>query len=144
MYEEIVGWKRNLFRVPSGTIGKSFIREFTSLLVSYNEAAGMEQIALRAAMIMPTLLLQRCVSRMKTSEMRRSLEIRNDMWKNAQIEELLKEGKALQLWTAEPRSRDTDNMAHCFANLVFREGSRTLSDFYQTYCQVAPFHQRWS
>ena len=95
MYEEIVGWKRNLFRVPSGTIGKSFIREFTSLLVSYNEAAGMEQIALRAAMIMPTLLLQRCVSRMKTSEMRRSLEIRNDMWKNAQIEELLKEGKAL-------------------------------------------------
>ena len=78
-YEEIVGWKRNLFRVPSGAIGKSFVCEFTSLFVSYNEAAGMEQIVLRAAMVMPALLLQRCGLRMKTSEMKRSLERRIDM-----------------------------------------------------------------
>ena len=37
-----------------------------------------------------------------------------------QIEELLKEGKALQLQAAEPHGRDTDNMAHRFANLVFQ------------------------
>ena len=45
-HEEIVGWKRNLIKVPSGAIEKSFVREFTSLFVSYNKAAGMEQIAL--------------------------------------------------------------------------------------------------
>ena len=75
---------------------------------------------LRAAMIMPALLLQRCSSGMKTSEMKRSLERRIDMWKNVLIKELHKDGEALQLRAAEPRGKDTDNMAHCFANLVFQ------------------------
>ena len=143
-YEEIARWKRNLCRVPSGAIGKSFVREFTSLFVSYNEAAGMEQILLRAAMIMPSLLLQRCSSRMKTSEMKKSLERRIDTWKNAQIEELHKEVKALQLRAAEPHGRDTDNMAHRFANLVFQGRIKDALRLLSKNRWVAPFHQRWS
>ena len=34
-YAEVVKWRRNIFRVPSGTVGKDFIREISRLLDSF-------------------------------------------------------------------------------------------------------------
>ena len=31
-YDEIIRWKHNIFLLPSGSVGKSFVREITSLL----------------------------------------------------------------------------------------------------------------
>ena len=55
-YKEIVHWKRNLFKVPSGRAGKSFIRELGRMFQAYADASALESIALQAAMAMPALL----------------------------------------------------------------------------------------
>ena len=58
-YAEIVHWRRNLFMVPSGSVGKDFIRELTSLFTAYAQGSAMESIALTAAMVICVLLLQK-------------------------------------------------------------------------------------
>ena len=52
-YKQIVHWKRNLFKVPSGQAGKSFVRELTRMFQSYANASALESVALQAAMVMP-------------------------------------------------------------------------------------------
>ena len=57
-YAETVHWRRNLFKVPSGKEGKAFIAKMARLYRSYAETSTLESVALKAAMIMPLLLLQ--------------------------------------------------------------------------------------
>ena len=57
-YAETVHWCRNLFKVPSGKEGKAFVAEMARLYRSYAETSALESVALKAAMIMPLLLLQ--------------------------------------------------------------------------------------
>ena len=120
-----------IFRIPSGKIGKLFVREIVFLFKGYNEAAGLESIALRAAMVMPALLLQKCNPRMKTSEVKKCLERRIEMWKKGQIDELVNEGKVLQQRAVNLSRKDDDEVARRFANLVFhgkmKEALRLLS-----------------
>ena len=58
-YDEVVHWSRNLFLVPSGNGGKDFVTELARLFRSYAEASALESAALKAAMVMPHLLLQK-------------------------------------------------------------------------------------
>ena len=58
-YEDITDWRRNLFKVPSGKAGKAFVTEIARLLRAYAEAGALEAIALKSAMILPALLLQK-------------------------------------------------------------------------------------
>ena len=57
VYDEIVFWKKNLFLLPSGQAGKSFIREMTRLIEIWNNDAILKEISLKLLMIMPALLL---------------------------------------------------------------------------------------
>ena len=50
IYDEAVHWRRNLFKVPSGKPGKSFVRELTRLFRAYAEGSALEGVALKAAM----------------------------------------------------------------------------------------------
>ena len=59
VYEKIVHWRRNLFQVPRGKAGEDFVTELARLLDGYSAATAMECIALKAAMVLPSLLLQR-------------------------------------------------------------------------------------
>ena len=54
-YDEVVHWKRNIFKIPSGKAGKAFVRETTRLFQAYATGSALESIALQAAMIMPAL-----------------------------------------------------------------------------------------
>ena len=58
-YDEVVYWRRNLFLVPYGKAGHEFVQELAALFHSYGEASALECIALKAAMLLCTLLLQR-------------------------------------------------------------------------------------
>ncbi len=55
-YSEVVHWKRNIFSVPSGKAGKSFVSELSRLFRSY---AALESVALKAVTTMSILLLQK-------------------------------------------------------------------------------------
>ena len=45
-YEEIVCWKRNIFLLPSGKVGKAFIKELARLYQAYADESPLECIAI--------------------------------------------------------------------------------------------------
>ena len=51
-YDEVVQWRRNLFLVPFGKVGKSFIQEMVNLSQAYGENSSLECIVLKACLLM--------------------------------------------------------------------------------------------
>ena len=43
-YCEVVHWRRNLFLVQSGSVGKAFVRELTRLFKAYAQASALELV----------------------------------------------------------------------------------------------------
>ena len=58
-YNEAIHWKPNLFKVPYGRVGKSFVFELARLFKSFATHTALESVALKAATLMPVLLLQK-------------------------------------------------------------------------------------
>ena len=54
-YDELVHWKKDLFKIPSGRSGKEFIVEMTRLLNAYTNSSTQESIVFKAIMSMPAL-----------------------------------------------------------------------------------------
>ncbi len=58
-YEDIVTWKKNLFKLPSGKCGREFIKLMTDWLQKYNSDSTFQCIAMKVVMILPNILLQK-------------------------------------------------------------------------------------
>ena len=58
-YSEVVHWKRNLFKLLYGAVGRQSVSEMASLFEGYADASNLESIAITSTMIMPHLLLQK-------------------------------------------------------------------------------------
>ncbi len=95
-YNEIVHWRRNIFKVPSGKVGKSFVRELGRLFKAYAEGTTLESVALTAAMTLPSLLLQKPHRSSKAKEHVQCLERRMKLWTEGDLEGLLREGHTIQ------------------------------------------------
>ena len=48
-YQEVVNWKSNCFRIPSGKCGKRFVSELARLFRAAGEKSALESIAIKAA-----------------------------------------------------------------------------------------------
>ncbi len=123
IYDEAVHWRRNLFKVPSGKPGKSFVCELTRLFRAYAEGSALEGVALKAAMTMPALLLQKPSSKSKAKEHASHLERRLKLWSEGQLVNLLYEGRSIQkqLHRNQPPQQNQDQedrMAKKFAKLM--------------------------
>ena len=59
IYEKVVYWKKNLFLLPTGKSGKLYIDESVKLLNSWVEGTALFEIAFKAIVILPNLLLQK-------------------------------------------------------------------------------------
>ena len=90
-YDEIVHWQRNLFQVPYGRVGGDFIQELAKLFHSYGEADALEAIALKAAMLMCALLLQKPHSRTSNRDLVSCLQRRLSLWIQGDVDALLDE-----------------------------------------------------
>ena len=71
-YQTIVQWRRNIFELPYGEIGKDFISEMSKCIKGYANDAAMECVSLKAALV--PLLLQRPHSRSKSKGNKKCLE----------------------------------------------------------------------
>ena len=121
-YDEAVHWRRNIFKIPSGKCGKDFTRELARLYASYGQASSLESIALKAAMVMPLLLLQKSSRASKAKDHVCCLERRMRLWFDGEIESLLQEGRVIQNHFRAFRKCNIDNdnqTARKFANLMF-------------------------
>ena len=57
VYEKIVYWKKNIFLLPPGHTGKQCIEETTKLMNEWLHDSPSKDIAFKAIMVMPSLLL---------------------------------------------------------------------------------------
>jgi len=58
-YQEVVNWKSNCFCVPSGKCGKRFVSELARLFHAAGEKSALEGIAIKAALTLCSLVLQK-------------------------------------------------------------------------------------
>ena len=121
-YAEVVHWKRNLFKIPSGKTGAAFVRELSHLFNSYACSSALESVALYAAMAMPHLLLQRPLDRCSIKQSTSLLARHLILWSTGDINQLLEEGRAIQARLPIKSYRGTttsDQLARKFSNLMF-------------------------
>jgi len=99
-YREVTRWRRNIFNLPTGKAGEGFIEELTKLYLHFNIGDAFESIALTMASIIFHLLLQKPAPNskapMKTRDHIRYLEKRLVQWRNGELDDLLREGRAIQ------------------------------------------------
>ena len=122
-YGYIVHWKPNLFKVPSGAIGKRFVAELACLFEGYAAESAFEGFAIKAAMTLPALVLQKPHAKSKTHEHNSCLQRRLELWQKGDVEELLREGKAIQKsfktsLSARRGDQDEAKKARKFAQLM--------------------------
>ena len=95
-YAEVVHWRQNLFLTPSGQAGKKFTAELARMYRAYAECTALEPIALKAAMVMPSLLLQKPHASSKAREHADCLHRRLQAWQKGDVNNLVIEGRTIQ------------------------------------------------
>ena len=68
IYDEVVRWKSNVFKLPSGAAGRSYLEEKTKVCASFMSGTALEAVSMTLFMIMPALLLQKPSKRSKAAE----------------------------------------------------------------------------
>nr|WNS50068.1 DOMON domain-containing protein [Halisarca dujardinii] len=120
-YNEVVHWKHNVFEVPRGKAGNSFVAELCRLLEQFADDTAMECISMRAAMTIPALLLQKPHRRSTSKDHISCLERRLKCWLAGDIQSLLHEGRSIQNTLDKMHRRkknDTASISRSFENLV--------------------------
>ena len=121
IYEEIVFWRKNIFELTKGRVGKLFVNETARLFESLTEGNPMERFALKAMAVMPHLILQKSSRKMKAPEIRAAVEKRMDMWKKGQMEELFDIAQTIQQRFIESHKHiKKEALAKSFASLIFQ------------------------
>ena len=92
-YVEVVHWK-NLFKVPLGNVGKTFVAELSRLYNAFASGSALESIALMAAIVLPILvLLQSPHCRSRVKELIACFKRRLKLWRAGDLlHSLKKEG----------------------------------------------------
>ena len=121
-YSQIVHWRPNLFKVPSGSCGKQFVAELARLFEAFTTESALEPVALSAAMTLPALMLQKPHAKSKMHDHITCLRRRLSLWEKGEIAELLKEGKAIQRSlqnSMTPKNTGDDaKVARTFSNMM--------------------------
>ena len=133
VYNEIVHWRRNIFPLPTGRSGKLFVSELSRLFNAYYPGSNLEGIALKAAMCLPILILQKPFFKSKSSDHVQCIERRLKFWLCGDLSALLEEGRSIQHGLTCPRvSNDSSNVSFLFSKLMLqgkvRAALRLLSD----------------
>ena len=121
IYDEVVHWKLNLFKVPYGKAGKSFVSELARLYKAFATGSALESIAMKAAAVLPILLLQKPSNNSKAKEQSTCLERRLRTWLDGDLDDLLLEGRTLHQRIPKSYPRDNQKrLAQSFAILMFQ------------------------
>ena len=117
-YNEITTWRKNTFLVPYGKIGRDFIDQLSKHINDWNNGAAMQHLALKAAIVLLAVGLQKPYQKSKAKEHQECLEKRLKLWRNGKIDCLLREGRMIQRRIQKSRRNDPPNKAKIFAKLV--------------------------
>ena len=119
-YEEAVHWKPNLFRLLSGRVGETFVAELSRLFNGYATASALESVALKAAHLLPILVLQKTSKKLKSKAITSHIHRRLTLWQDGCFLDLLREGRNIQHRLPQHYNSVTDRfqLPRTFANLM--------------------------
>ena len=121
IYNQILKWKKNLFKLPSGNAAKKFVNELAKWLEFYNTNTELQGIALKVFHILPALLLQKPSRNSKAKDHLIKLEKRLEMWEKGEITALLAEARLIQhRLVSSTRKRSTEDVSRIFARLMLQ------------------------
>ena len=92
-YNEVTTWRKNTFLVPYDKTGRDFIDQLTKHIDDWNNRSPMQHLALKAALVLFAVALQKPGQRSKAKEHQECLEKLLSLWINGEIESLLREGR---------------------------------------------------
>ena len=102
----IVG--ENLFKVSSGKAGTVFVRELSRIFRAYAEHSALESVAMKPAMVMPALLLQKPHPRSKAKDHALHLERHLQLWQSGKHELLDEEHRIQHQLNQNPPKKHED------------------------------------
>ena len=121
VYDEIVYYRRNISNLPSSRAGKSFIEELTFWIKQFNADSDLNSVALKAFMVLPTLILQKQSATSKSEEHSAALERRLALWKQGKLDLLLKEVRFIQgKFVNSKKARTVEDVSKVFSKLVLQ------------------------
>ena len=123
IYEEIVLWRRSLFKLPSEAAGKKFISETTKWIEFWNQdGIELKDIALKVLMVMSALLLQKPTFKSTAKEHPQCLSRRLVQWELGKFDELLREASTIQAkLPTNLKGLNEERLPKIFAKLVLEE-----------------------
>ena len=118
-YDEVIHWRPNVFLVPPGTAGNSFVQELARLLQAFADGSSMECVCMKAITILQVLVLQKPSRTSKTRDHIKHLKRRMELWKAGSIAEILQEGRCIQNHLPRPKKHhDKAALARTFQRLM--------------------------
>jgi hypothetical protein len=133
-YEKVAFFKRNIFMVPSGKVGKQFVLAKAKLYESFTQGHACEGIAHKALAIMEHLLLQKVNVKSRSKDHVKTLSRRLELWQKGDVPSLLEEAVFLQKRLPEKRSKlSDDKVARIFSKLMFEGRTRDAIKFLDTH-----------
>ena len=119
-YDEISQWRKNTFLVPYGKTGRDFIDELTEHINDWNNGAEGQHVSLKAAIVPLAVRLQKPSRKSKVRDHQECLAKRLALWKEGDIDSLLREGRTIQRRLTSSKRAEQPNKAKVLANLVMR------------------------
>ena len=120
VYDDVITWRKNLFLVPTGKLGKDFIILMTYWLEQFNNNSDFKCIALKTFMILPSLFIQKPSKNSKVKDHIQKLQDRFELWNNCNIAELHRQGQTIQRKLTSSKRTDNNDIAKVFARLILQ------------------------
>ncbi|CAH3197598.1 unnamed protein product [Porites evermanni] len=118
---DVVHFRRNIFNLPSGGVGKHFIEELTFWLKQFNSNSDLNSVALKAFMLLPSVILQKPSATSKSKEHSVAIERRLALWSHGDLNMLMKEIRFIQdRFVNSKRARSVEDILITFAKLFFQ------------------------
>ena len=113
---EISKWRKNTFLVPYGKVGGEFIDKMAENINDWNNGSKMQPIALKAAIVLLAVGLQKPSQKSKAKDHQECLAKQLVLCKEGEINKLLRKGRMIQKRLSNSRRVDPPNAARVFAN----------------------------
>ena len=118
-YKEVVHWRPNVFMIPFGKAGKSFVLELAKLYQAFADQSALHSIALMACSVMQPLLLQKPYKQSKAKDHSICLGRRLDLWRKGCFTDLLNECRIQQhLRNPQSRKSGSHSISRLFDHLM--------------------------
>ena len=117
-YNEIATWRKNVFLVPYGKVGRDFIDQVTMHINDWNSGSDNQHISLKAVFVFLAVGLQKPSPKSKAKDHQDVLSKCLVLWRQGEINKLLREGRIIQGGIGKLKASDPPDRSKVFAKLV--------------------------